>query len=56
MIAKGKKTEIPGANSTGKNWGRGISVVTLRGKTNHVGIDITQTPRNTSTRSIIVLH
>jgi len=43
MIAKDKKIEIPGTNSNGKNWGRGISVVTLRGKTNHFGIDITQT-------------
>ena len=44
QIARGKKTEIPGAKSNGKNWGRDLSVVTLRGKTNHFGIDITQTP------------
>lgn len=44
QIASGKKTEIPGTKSNGKNWGRDISVVTLRGKTNHFGIDITQTP------------
>ena len=35
---------IPGSHSSGKNWGRDISVVTLRGKTNHFGIDITQDP------------
>jgi hypothetical protein len=34
--------EIPGSQSKGNNWGKNISVVTLRGKTNHFGIDITQ--------------
>lgn len=37
QIARGKKTEIPGAKSNGNNWGRAISVVTLKGKTNHFG-------------------
>jgi hypothetical protein len=40
QISSGKKTEIPGSKSNGKNWGKSVSVVTLRGKTNHFGRDI----------------
>lgn len=41
QISKGKKVEIPGSKSNGKNWGNSITVVTLKGKTNHFGVDIT---------------
>jgi len=40
QISAGKKTEIPGAKSHGKNWGTGLAVVELRGKTNHFGRDM----------------
>ena len=32
QISNGKKTEIPGSRSSGKNWGNSINVVTLSGK------------------------
>jgi len=35
---------IPGSQSKGKNWGRDISIVKLKGKINHFGYDITQDP------------
>lgn len=35
---------IPGSQSRGKNWGREISIVKLKGKINHFGYDITQDP------------
>lgn len=35
---------IPGSQSRGKNWGREISIVELKGKINHFGYDITQDP------------
>lgn len=44
QIANGKKTVIPGTQSNGKNWGNSLQVVTLRGKTNHFGMDITVDP------------
>ena len=40
QISQGKKATIPGSKSRGKNWGHSISVVELRGKTNHFGIDM----------------
>jgi hypothetical protein len=41
QISQGKKIEIPGAKSHGKNWGTGLAVVKLQGTTNHFGRDIT---------------
>jgi hypothetical protein len=41
QISQGKMTRIPGAKSSGANWGKALKVVKLRGKTNHFGIDIT---------------
>ena len=41
QIAQGKKVDIPGSKSRGKNWGTSLSVVELRGKTNHFGRDVT---------------
>jgi hypothetical protein len=41
QIAAGKKVIVPGTRSSGANWGKGLSVVKLSGKTNHFGIDIT---------------
>jgi hypothetical protein len=41
QIAQGKKVAIPGATSNGRNWGTALSVVELRGKTNHFGRDMT---------------
>jgi len=41
QISQGKMVEIPGAKSQGKNWGTGLAVVKLRGKTNHFGRDMT---------------
>jgi len=41
QIAQGKKLDVPGAKSQGKNWGTGLTVVELRGKTNHFGRDMT---------------
>jgi|GEM_PF-1304694 len=41
QISQGKKVLVPGAQSNGKNWGTGLAVVELRGKTNHFGRDMT---------------
>ena len=41
QISQGKKVDIPGSKSRGRNWGKAITVVELSGKTNHFGIDIT---------------
>ncbi len=41
QLARGERFEIPGARSNGKNWGAGLTVVELRGKTNHFGRDVT---------------
>jgi hypothetical protein len=41
QISEGKKVLVPGAKSNGKNWGTGLTVVELRGKTNHFGRDMT---------------
>ena len=41
QISQGKKVDIPGSRSNGKNWGTGLTVVELRGKTNHFGRDMT---------------
>jgi hypothetical protein len=41
QISEGKKVEIRGAKSKGRNWGTGLAVVKLQGKTNHFGRDIT---------------
>lgn len=41
QISQGKKVVVPGSGSHGKNWGTGLSVVELRGKTNHFGRDMT---------------
>ena len=41
QISQGKKVDIPGSKSRGRNWGKAITVVALSGKTNHFGIDIT---------------
>jgi len=40
QIAQGKKVNIPGSKSRGKNWGTSLTVVELRGKTNHFGRDV----------------
>lgn len=44
QISAGKMTEIPGSVSNGKNWGHSLEVVTLSGKTNHFGMDISVDP------------
>jgi hypothetical protein len=41
QLARGERLEVPGARSNGKNWGAGLTVVELRGKTNHFGRDVT---------------
>lgn len=41
QISQGTMTAIPGAVSSGGNWGKALTVVKLRGKTNHFGIDVT---------------
>lgn len=41
QISEGRMTAMPGATSSGANWGRGLRIVKLSGKTNHFGIDIT---------------
>ena len=41
QLARGERLEIPGARSNGRNWGAGLTVVELRGKTNHFGRDVT---------------
>ena len=40
QIAQGKKADIPGSKSSGRNWGNSLTVVELRGKTNHFGRDM----------------
>ena len=40
QISQGKKVDIPGSKSRGKNWGTSLTVVELRGKTNHFGRDM----------------
>lgn len=41
QIAQGKTVDIASSQSSGKNWGRGLTVVKLSGKTNHFGRDMT---------------
>jgi hypothetical protein len=41
QLAAGELDEIPGARSSGRNWGRALTMVELRGKTNHFGRDVT---------------
>jgi hypothetical protein len=41
QISQGKTVDIASSKSNGKNWGKGLTVVKLSGKTNHFGIDIT---------------
>jgi hypothetical protein len=41
QIAQGKTADIASSRSHGRNWGRGITVVKLSGKTNHFGRDMT---------------
>jgi hypothetical protein len=40
QLEAGELDEIPGARSSGRNWGRSLTVVELRGKTNHFGRDV----------------
>jgi len=40
QISQGKMVDIASAKSNGRNWGRGLSVVKLSGKTNHFGRDV----------------
>ena len=40
-LAPGEQPTVPGARSSGRNWGSGLTVVELRGKTNHFGRDVT---------------
>jgi hypothetical protein len=40
QIARGGRFDVPGARSSGKNWGTSLTVVELRGKTNHFGRDV----------------
>jgi hypothetical protein len=41
QIARGERKDIPGSLSRGQHWGSGLTVVELRGKTNHFGRDVT---------------
>jgi hypothetical protein len=41
QISQGKRVDIPGLKSSGKNWGTALTVVKLSGKTNHFGRDMT---------------
>lgn len=41
QISQGKMAGIASSKSSGKNWGRGLAVVKLSGKTNHFGRDMT---------------
>jgi hypothetical protein len=41
QLARGERLDVPGARSNGRNWGAGLTVVELRGKTNHFGRDMT---------------
>lgn len=40
QISQGKQVDVPGSKSSGRNWGTSLSVVELRGKTNHFGRDM----------------
>jgi hypothetical protein len=40
QISQGKTVDIASSKSKGKNWGRGLTVVKLSGKTNHFGRDV----------------
>ena len=40
QIARGERRDVPGARSNGRNWGTALTVVELRGKTNHFGRDV----------------
>ncbi len=40
QISQGKTVDIASSKSNGKNWGRGLTVVKLSGKTNHFGRDV----------------
>ena len=40
QISQGKKADVPGTRSSGRNWGTGLTVVKLSGKTNHFGRDM----------------
>ena len=40
QISQGKTVDIASSKSKGKNWGRGLTVVKLSGKTNRFGRDI----------------
>jgi hypothetical protein len=40
QISQGKVVDIASSKSKGKNWGRGLTVVKLSGKTNHFGRDV----------------
>jgi len=40
QIAQGKIVDIASSESNGKNWGKGLTVVKLSGKTNHFGRDV----------------
>ena len=41
QISQGRTVDIASSQSSGKNWGRGLTVVKLSGKTNHFGRDMT---------------
>ena len=41
QISQGKTVDIASSKSSGRNWGNGLSVVKLSGKTNHFGRDMT---------------
>jgi hypothetical protein len=41
QISQGKMVDIASSKSSGKNWGHGLTVVKLSGKTNHFGRDMT---------------
>jgi hypothetical protein len=41
QISQGKTVAIASSKSSGQNWGRGLTVVKLSGKTNHFGRDMT---------------
>jgi hypothetical protein len=40
QISQGKIVDIASSKSSGKNWGKGLTVVKLSGKTNHFGRDV----------------
>jgi hypothetical protein len=41
QISRDGRIDVPGARSNGRNWGTDLTVVQLRGKTNHFGRDVT---------------